>query len=309
MTGRIALDVGDIERARREIQDALDDHLRTAESLGRIRNDLPQMAPQDQARISSGLERAVADLVRVCFRYARAADALGVTLKIIREDEGREWDAGSLLSVLGVGYKLTTEVYAYAAKHGISVADAAEELGGGRALVGLVSALGPEGVASKVASKAALVKWGAAALVALEQWNEAEGGNWARLERTVSVTGISLGLGAVVNKACSRIPHLLGKGACYIVGGVVAGKGTDALAETLYGKDGFTKEERDTIRAAGTVSGLTPEEERHRAEEAREGWEAARDDLLEDLLAEGVPRDEAELIIDVNFPDYSLAGA
>ena len=305
---RIEIDISDLERARAEIQSALEDQLSIAEGLGRIWNGLPQMAPADLERISARLERAIGDIVRLCYRYAEAADALGVTIQIVRRDLERGWDPGSVLAALSVAYGMTAEVYDYAAKKGISVADAAEELGGGKALAGMATLLGPEGVASKIATKAAIAKWAGVAFVAIEQWNAAEGGNWERLNRTVSVTGISLGLGAVANKMCGRVPHLIGKGACYVVGGLLAGEGTNALAKTLYDREGLTKEELGRIKAAGTVSGLTPAEEERRADEAHAGWMAARRRLLRELIAEGMPRDEAEMIVDLNFPDYSSAG-
>lgn len=303
----IKLTIEDLQRVKVELEDAIEDHLGVARDLGSIRNSLPQMAPTDRERLASGLDAQIKEVMRLALRYAQDAGALGVTIRIAQDDEARRWaGGGDLLTLLGAGYKITGEVFKYAQERGITIAEAADELGGGKALEGIATLLGPEGSIDKVMSKAAFVKVVGVALEFVEQWSSGEGNWWDAFQRTAVTTGVSSGAGALLGRGlCNKLPNLLAKGGCVLVAAAAGGYAGDEAVKLLFDHAGYTKEEKQTLRAASYPSGLTPGEERRRAEEAREGLMDARADLIAELVAQGVDRDEAELIAELNFPDYT----
>lgn len=305
----IKITIKDLHKVRATLEDAIEDHLAIARELGSIRNSMPQMAPADHVRLASGLDARIKDVMRLALRYAQDATALGVTIRLAEDEASERWVGGrDLLTLLGTGYKLTAEVFQYAAKKGITIAEAADELGGGKALEGVATMLGPEGSVDKVLAKARLVKVVDVALEFVEQWSSGEGNWWDAFQRTAVSTGVSTGTAALLGRTfCNRLPQLLAKGGCMVVTAGLGGYAGDEAVKALFDHSGYTKEEKQTIRASSYPSGLTPAQEDFRAEEAREGLMGARADLVADLVGQGVDREEAERIAELNFPDYSAA--
>lgn len=303
----IKLTLEDLRRVKGDLEDAIEDHLDIARELGSIRNSLPQMAPTDRERLATGLDDQIKEIMRLALRYAQDAGALGVTVRLAESEESRRWVGGrDLLTLLGTGYKITAEVFLYAAERGITIAEAADELGGGKAVEGVATMLGPEGSIDKVLAKAGFVKVVDVALEFVEQWSSGEGNWWDAFQRTAVSTGVSTGAAALLARtACNRLPNLLAKGGCMLVAAGAGGYAGDEAVKALFEHAGYTKEEKQEIRASSYPSGLTPAEERSRAEEAREGLMDARADLITELVAQGVDRDEAERIAELNFPDLT----
>lgn len=303
----IKLTLEDLRRVKAELEDAIEDHLDIARELGSIRNSLPQMAPTDHERLGSGLDARVKDIMRLALRYAQDAGALGVTIRIAESEESRGWVGGrDLLSLLGTGYEITAEVFQYASERGITIAEAAEELGGGKALAGMATMLGSEASIDKVLAKARFFKVAGIGLEFVEQWSSGEGNWWEAFQRTAVSTGVSSGAAALLARTvCSKLPHLLAKGGCMLVATTGGGLAGDEAVKALFDHAGLTKEEKQTIRASSYPSGLTPGQDRARMEESREGLMAARASLIADLVAQGVDPEEAERIAELNFPDYA----
>jgi len=302
----ILITLGDLQRVKTELEDVVEDYLAMARELGAVRNGLPKMAPSDRERLAARLDEAIRSLTRLAFRYAQDAGALGVTITLAEDDDARRWVGGrDLLTLLATGYRLTGDVFRYAASRGITIAEAADELGGGKALQGIATMLGPEGSVDKVLLKLGYVKAADIALEFIEQWSSGEGNWWDAFQRTAVSTGVSTGLAAGMGRTfCSRLPHLLAKGGCMVIAAAAGGYAGDEAVKLLFGHSGYTEEEREIIRASRTPSGLTPAEERRRAGEAREGLMTARSDMVDELVAGGMDRDEAQRIAELNFPDY-----
>lgn len=303
----IKLTLEDLRRVKAELEDAIEDHLDIARELGSIRNSLPQMAPTDREGLATGLDGRIKEIMRLALRYAQDAGALGVTIRIAESEESRRWVGGrDLLTLLGTGYKITADVFKYAQERGITIAEAADELGGGKAVEGIATMLGPEASIDKVLAKARFVKVVDVAIEFVEQWSSGEGNWWDAFQRTAVSTGVSTGTAALFGRTlCNKVPNLLAKGGCMLVTAGLGGLAGDEAVKALFDHSGYTKEEKQKIGASSYPSGLTPAEERSRAGEAREGLMGARADLIAELVAQGVDREEAEQIAELNFPDLT----
>lgn len=306
---KIAIDPQSLRRTASTIREVGHEYLAIVRELETITQDFPNMPVEYRGNIRHAIEAIMEDLARLVLAHDPDVAAMEIAIRIIERDEGRVWrtGAGRFLSVLNASYSIVDEVYDTALKYGISLDEAADRLGTGSNITKeLVRVLGVEGTVSAGTMKR-LTGWAGIGLDFLEEYGRSNDSLWEATQRTLVSSGTAAVVGALLAKGCGRfVPIPLVKGACMIVGGRFGESWGDQLNEELFDHGRRTPEEARQIRAASSPSGLTPEEEAQRLEDARLGFEEARRSLVEELIAAGESREDAERIAEVNFPQYLL---
>lgn len=305
---KIAIDPQSLRRTASTIKEVGHEYLAIVRELETITQDFPNMPVEYRGNIRQAIEAIMEDLARLVLAHDPDVAAMEMAIRIIERDEGRVWrtGAGAFLSVLNKSYSIVDEVYETALKHGMTLEEAADYLGGQSNITDeLVRVLGTEGTVSPAVMKH-LTALGGVGLDFLQEYGQSEGSLWVATQRTLVSSGTGALFGAAVARLCKAAPVPIFRGACLMAGGLVGETVGDRLNEAIFERNAFTREERERIRAASYPAGLSPEQEAQRLEEAREGFEEARRSLIGELVAAGESREDAERIADINFPDYLL---
>ncbi|MBW3595291.1 MAG: hypothetical protein KY391_06895 [Actinobacteria bacterium] len=297
MTGRITVDPASLRDTAAEIRAAALFYLEEAKEMTELSLSLPAM-PEDLAdEATARIGRIRTQLSELAYFYDRDIAALRMSADIIEEDQKLASKVEYTIGILDAAYTTIKEVEKQARKLQMSRSAAARTLGGADRIVR---------VANRVAKKLPVRLAGSAVGITavmlnfMEYWEDSD----YNLKETVRRTAITTGSGAVGGGLgrllCTSIPNPWIKGGCVLVGSVVGA----IIGDSAGDPDNSHKDPR-AVRAARTPSGLLPSEIREREREYLEGLRQARRSMVEELMADGASREEAERIAEYNLPDYS----
>lgn len=305
---RIAISPASLRRTANTIQDVAHEYLRIARELETLAGDFPQMAPEYSARIRPELEAVVVTMAKLVVFHDPDVAAMRMAVEIIERDQELPWGRSvrGPLSILNAAYGIVDEVYDTAARYGMSLDEALQHMGVDKVTERFVRVLGEEGTVSP-AAMGRLTGAAGVGLDFLEEYTRSDGSLWEATQRTLVSSGTAAAAAAGAARFCARVIKVpLITGVCMLAGGARGEDLAQSINAGIFDRGERTPDERQTIRAASDPSGITPEEQRQRAEEAREGFEQARRELVEEMVALGEEREEAERIAELQFPEYLL---
>lgn len=306
---RIAIKPEQLNRTAKTIREVGHEYLAIVRELDILTQDFPEMPTEYRYRIRDALGSVMEELARLVLAHDPDVAAMELAVRIIERDEGRVWREGTgrVLSLLNASYAMVDDVYDTALKYGMTLEEAADHLGGaGHITDQFVRVLGIEGTVAPGVMKG-LTSIGGIGLDFIEEYGASDGSLWIATQRTLVSSGTAAVAAAALAKLCYRWVKIpLVKGGCMVAGGMAGESVGDQINEKIFGAKEMTPEEREQIRAASYPSGITPEEEAERLQQAREGFEEARAQLIEELVEQGETREDAERIAEINFPEYLL---
>lgn len=303
---RIAVNPANLLRTATVVKEVGLSYLSIVRELEALIENFPQMDVRYTTRIRPQLETALEDLARLVLFHDPDVAAMRMAAEIIERDQDRAWGQSlrGPVEILDAAYKVVEDVYDTAQRYGMSLPEALDHMNADKVTHELVRVLGEEG--TLVPGKMGWLTGAAGVgLDFLEEYTRSDGSLWEATQRTMLSSGGAMALGATAARACARwfkIPVVTG--GCMLIGGIWGEKIGEEAARGLFDRGELTPEERQRRRAAASPSGLTPAEERRRLEDARAGFEQARREMVEELLAAGEDVDEAERIAELTFPEY-----
>ena len=307
----IAINPQQLARTARIIREVGHEYLAIVRELDILTQDFPEMPAEYRYRIRDALGSVMEELARLVLAHDPDVAAMEMAVRIIERDAGKVWreGAGGLLSVLNASYAMVDDVYNTALKYGMSLEEAADHLGGASHITDeFVRVLGIEGTVAPGIMKG-LASVGGIGVDFIEEYGASEGSLWLATQRTLVSSGTAAVVAAALARGCNKLVKMpIVKGGCMVAGGMLGDSIGDRINEKIFGAKTLTPEDRERIRAASYPSGLTPEQEAERLQDAREGFEEARSALIDELMEQGESREDAERIADINFPDYLLVG-
>ena len=302
---RIVIQPENLRKTAAVIKEVGLQYLRVMKVLELRANDFPQMDVNYSARIRPELEAIVEDLARLVLFHDPDIAAMRMAADIIENDEARHWmtAVGATVDALDAAYSVVDEVYDTAARYGMTLDEAVAYLGSGKITRDLVRLLGEEGTVSPGVMKGLTTAAGVG-LDFLEEYALSDGSLWEATQRTLVSSGTAMIVAGAVARGCGRIfkAPIIG-GTCLILGGMLGEGLGDEINRKIFEGGELTPEEKERLRAMQSPSGLTPEEEQRRADEAREGVLEARQMYVEEAMAEGMTREEAEMLAESLYPD------
>lgn len=305
---RIEIDPQSLRRTARVIKDVGLTYLSVLGELKNLQADFPQMSPTYSAVIRPQLETVLERLARLVLFHDPDIAAMRMAARIIERDQEQPWGQSLRVpvDVLNAAYSIVSDVYETARRYGMSLDEALGYMESGNVARELVRLLGKEGTLTPAMMRS-LTGIAGIGLDFLEEWARGDGSLWEGTQRTLISSGSAAVAGARVAQMCARYwSHPLVKGGCLLGGGILGEMAGDALSRRIFDEGKLTPEERRTRRAISTPSGITSAEQRQRIEDAREGFEQARRDVIGSLVEQGEDLSEAERIADLMFPDYLL---
>lgn len=296
MTARIQIRPESLRDTAAEIRAAALFFLDQAKEMTELNLSLPSMPPGLESEAWSRISRINDMLSDLAYYYDKDIAALRMSADIINEDQRRASKVAYAIGILDAAYTAINEVEKQARKMHTSRAAAARALSHSDRIVRIADEIAEE----------LPVRWGGRALGLaavmldfMEYWEDSGHNLKETARRTAITTGSGILGGGLGRLICSGIPNPWIKGGCVLAGAIVgAGIGDSA------GDPDNSRADAKEARRAATPSGLLPSEVRERHEDHLAGLMEARRAYIDELMADGVSRDEAEHLAEMTYPDY-----
>lgn len=296
MTARIEIRPESLRDTATEIRAAALFFLDQAKEMTELNFSLPSMPPGLESEAWSRIARINDMLSDLAYYYDKDIAALRMSADIIDEDQRRASKVAYVIGILDAAYTAIEEVEKQARKMHTSRAAAARALSQADRIVRIADEIAEE-LPVRWAGRA--VTLAAVMLDFMEYWEDSGHNLKETARRTAITTGSGFLGGGLGRLLCTGIPNPWIKGGCVLVGAIAGA----TLGDSAGDPDNWKDDPKEARRAA-TPSGLLPSDIRERREDHLAGLMAARSAYVDELMADGVPREEAEHLAELNYPDY-----